>query len=727
MLAILFEGMPHLTSSTFKVKGAFTRMSNHAISQKTTKLNLPMIMVIYLFGIFMGALDTGIVTPARTVIQNTLMVPEQSAIWMITIYTLAYASSIPVSGKLADKFGRKTIYLMSIFLFGLGSLLCGLSSVFGSFPMLLVARVIQAIGGGGIIPVATAEFGTTFPPEKRGMALGLVGGVFGIANIFGSSAGSAILDIFGTDNWQFIFYINIPICIFILICGLVFLPNTKVSDVKKIDKLGVLLIVLTVTSLLYGLRNIDFFDFGTTLTSTKVYPYLIAFVVLLPLFILAERRAEDPVLNIDYFTKPRIVITLLVAFLSGIVMMGMVFVPQFCENLLKVPTGKGGYFVIILGIFAGVASPLSGTLVDKIGAKFTLATGFLIAILGSLFLICVATNSPTLLTASIGLGLIGLGMGFTMGAPLNYMMLDNTEDAEATSALSTLSLIRSIGTTIAPAIMVGFLAHAGGTLQENLLPLFPNTLDVPPLPYAQELTDQFNTLKSDPQMQDKLKAITFPNLTSFERVNINMTGGGGGTLPADLAELMQSADVTNITERSKTLASRMFDDKMPSQEASIQDGIQKGIDSLASNLPTFDTTLVQLDEGIQGIDQGIVDIQSSLAKMPPTAQPPELTTQLKTLEGKKAGLIAAKTQVEGAKVTMRDTITKMTTLKEAIPTTFQQAKANYLVSIDQLSKQIESLFQNTLNKGFKQVYTTTAIASTVAFLILLLYPSKKRI
>lgn len=701
-------------------------MKTDSISKSNPKLNIPMIMIVYLLGIFMGAIDTGIVTPARTVIQNTLMVPEQSAIWMITIYTLAYASSIPVSGKLADKLGRKTIYLFSILLFGIGSLLCGLSSLFGSFPMLLVARVIQAIGGGGIIPVATAEFGTTFPPEKRGMALGLVGGVFGIANIFGSSAGSAILDIFGTNNWQFIFYINIPICIFIVICGLIFLPNTKVKDVKKIDKLGVLLIVLTVSSLLYGLRNIDFFNFATTFTSTKVYPFLIAFIILLPLFILVERKAEDPVLNMSYFTKPRIVITLLVAFLSGIVMMGMVFVPQFCENLLKVPTGKGGYFVIILGVFAGVAAPLSGKLVDKIGAKFTLAAGFLIAIVGSLFLIFIATNTPSFMTASVGLGLIGLGMGFTMGAPLNYMMLDNTQDAEATSALSTLSLVRSIGTTIAPAIMVGFLAHAGGTLQDNLLPLFPKTLNVPPLPYAQELTDQFKALKADPKMSDKLKDITFPDLTSFSTVNINMDGGGNA-LPDDLVELMKTADVTTITDRSKTLASRMFDDKMPTQVDTIQSGIQKGIDSLSSNLPTFDTTLAQLDEGIKGIDQGIAGINASLSKMPPMARPAALTTQLKTLEGKKEGMLAAKTQVQAAQVGMKDTLNKMTALKDAIPTTFQQAKENYLISIDGIAGQIEKLFQDTLNKGFKQVYTTTAIASAIAFLVLLLYPSKKRV
>ena len=204
------------------------------MERKGKKNNFVLIAIVYLLGIFMGAIDTGIVTPARTIIQHDLMVNENTGIWMITIYTLAYAASIPIMGKLADKFGRKYIYLISISLFGIGSLFCGLSQNFESFPMLLIARVVQAIGGGGIVPIATAEFGTTFPKEKRGLALGLVGGVYGVANIFGASAGSAIIDIFGQSNWQYIFYINVPITIFILIAGFLTLPNTKITDVKKI-------------------------------------------------------------------------------------------------------------------------------------------------------------------------------------------------------------------------------------------------------------------------------------------------------------------------------------------------------------------------------------------------------------------------------------------------------------------------------------------------------------
>ena len=186
-----------------------------------------LVAAVYLLGLFIGALDTGIVTPARPALPGDLGTGEKTGGWIITIYTLAYAAAIPVMGKLADRSGRKYVYLASILLFGVGSLLCGLAQDVGSFWMLLAARAVQAVGGGGIVPVATAEFGTTFPPEKRGLALGLVGGVYGIANIFGASAGSLILSVFGQANWQFIFYVNVPICAFIVVAGLFVLPNPR--------------------------------------------------------------------------------------------------------------------------------------------------------------------------------------------------------------------------------------------------------------------------------------------------------------------------------------------------------------------------------------------------------------------------------------------------------------------------------------------------------------------
>ena len=154
--------------------------------------------------------------------------------------------------------------------------------------------------------------------------------MYGIANIFGASAGSAILDLAGTANWQYIFYINVPITIFILAAGLISLPNTRIENVKKIDVGGITIVTIMVLCVLYGLKNIDFFDFTTTFLSTDVYPFLIVFIVMLPVFILVEKKAEDPVINLSYFKNRNILITLVLSFITGVVIMGM----NFCTAIL---------------------------------------------------------------------------------------------------------------------------------------------------------------------------------------------------------------------------------------------------------------------------------------------------------------------------------------------------------------------------------------------------------
>ena len=752
------------------------------------KPNLVLLTIIYLAGIFMGAIDTGIVTPARTIIQNNLGVDGQTGIWMITIYTLAYAASIPIMGKFADKIGRKYIYLLSVSLFGAGSLLCGLSQEVGSFSMLLIARAIQAIGGGGIVPVATAEFGSSYPPEKRGMALGLVGGVYGIANIFGASAGSAILDIFGQNNWQFIFYVNLPITLFIIIAGIIVLPRSEKRDTKKIDGLGILTLTVMILSLLYGLKNVDFFDFMSSLKTTSVYPYLIIFVLLLPVFILVEKKAEDPVMNLKYFTNKNIVITLIISCISGIVMMGMIFVPQYSENVLKIKSGSGGYLVIILGLFAGVGAPISGMLIDKFGAKIILAIGFLISIMGSTFLVFVTTYYPSMLTVVIGLILTGLGIGFTMGTPINYMMMAHTQQSETNSALATVSLVRSMGTAIAPTIMVGFIAAAGGNVQTNVMNLLPQAIKAPELPYAKEITDTFNTLKQNEQMAEQLKNVNLPDLGAMETIKINFNSNSDFTMPEDLVKLMQDSDVTTIVENTKVLSTRMFELMTPDIIKSIQDGIEQGVKGIDSGLVALDEQTTKLKQGSEGLTQAVAGMEAgikgqkealnqlqgvsamlskqggmippgmSLADLlppPVKAQMPadviaqledirsmadleakqeELQTGIADLEKKLeeskqglAGMTSGLKGMETAQAQMKDLETKMTSLKEAIPESFSKAKDQYLQAIDGKKLEIESSFQSTLNDGFQRVYLTSAIAAILALLFLAFYSNKRSI
>lgn len=633
-------------------------------------LHFGLIMVIYLCGIFMGAIDTSVVTPARTVIQNGLGVGDQTGIWMITIYTLAYASSIPIMGKLADRLGRKTIYLICIILFGTGSLLAGLSQYIGHFGFFLMARAIQAIGGGGIMPIASAEFGTTFPEDKRGMALGMVGGVYGIATVVGGSLGSAILGAFGLQNWGFIFFINIPISLFIIICGFIFLPNTKIDDVKPIDKWGTLFLVMMILSLLYGLRNIDFFNFVKSFTSTDVYPFLIIFIVLLPFFIFAEKKAADPIMNLDYFREAPIVITLIISFITGVIMMGMVFVPQFAENALRMQQGSGGYFVMVLGIFAGVGAPVSGRLIDRYGPKLIMGAGFLLSIIGSLFLVLITTSYPNLLTVAICLILIGLGMGFTMGTPLNYMMLDNTKKADSNSALATLSLIRSVGTAIAPAVMVGFIAHAGVTAEANITAQLPKELVLPSLPYVTQLDEETTALKDSDFGKTYLSSVQFPDFEAMEKISLDAHGGVSDMkLPANLTKELSDADVTNIDQAVDNMVAYMADTMKPMVIEKAESGVQNGIDGL-NRITASPEVPAQITQGVSTM------------------------------------------------------VSQMTELKNTLPDAVNQGFQNYLGEVKAMGAQIQNVYQKTMETGFKQVYMTTAIASAFALAVLLFYKDK---
>ncbi len=599
-------------------------------------------MVLYLLGILMGALDTGIITPARPLIAKDLGVDDSAGIWMITIYTLAYAAAIPVVGKLADRRGRKPVFLVSIAVFGIGSLLCGLAQDFASFPLLIVARAIQAIGGGGILPIATAQISSEAPPEKRGMALGLVGAVFGVANIFGASVGSLILDLAGAENWQWIFYVNLPIAVGIVTAGWFLLPNETPGESKPMDLIGTLLLVGIILSLLYGIKNLDFFDLATSLQSPTVWPFLAGCLAALPLLVLAERRAQDPVLNLRYFTDRGLRLTLLLSVLSGAVLMAVVFVPQLAENALRMPAGTGGYFVIVLGLASGIGAPLSGRLTDQYGPKLVLGFGFAVSAVASVAVVWWMIPHPSTISVVSCLALIGLGLGFVVGSPLNYMMLQRTRPAEASSALGTLSLVRSIGTTLAPAIMVGFVIQGTAGLQDALIAELPTTVQVPALPHARELERRFAEWKADERFAESLDGVELPDLERSE-VTVDFSGGEG--LPDDLVELLKTADVTNITERATIVAKRMFEANIPGTIQSIQSGVDAGLDGvrkavkataesrreMSDGLDKLDGELAEMTTGLKKMDGSLAEMATGIKKMDEAIT--EMTTGLKKMDG----------------------------------------------------------------------------------------------
>lgn len=556
------------------IKGKGEAASTDFTAPKRWKL----VLVLYLAGIGMGALDMGIVNPARTVIQNGLGVDDKVGVWVFTIYTLAYAAAIPVIGKIADIIGRKPVYVLAIGLFGLGSLGCGLAQDFSSLGLLLASRAIQAIGGGGMVPVATAAVGTIVPPPKRGMALGLVGMVYGVASVFGASAGSLILDIAGQENWQWIFYINVPIAIVVVGLGIWALPKETQDSSRRLDLPGILVLVVMTTSILWAFQNLDFTQIGESLKDRNVWVALVIFLILMPLFWVIEHRVADPIINFKYFGNIYVGSTLLMGAVAGILMMTVMFIPQFAENCLRLPSGAGGYPTIIIGVGSAIGSPISGRLTDRFGPRRILGVGTAISTIAGIMLIFWASPHPGVISTSLSIFVMGLGLGFLMGAPLTYLILHLIPESDANSGQATLSLIRSLGTTLAPAILVGLLATAMGGLSGKVMDAMP-AMEMPAMPaMTAEAPEAGGKMPAGMPPQGQAERHTMPPNTQTntreQKPAPKATAPKSKTdmgfkmsdMPASLQDKIKTADVTNVVDRSKDIANYMFDQ----QEAKIK-------------------------------------------------------------------------------------------------------------------------------------------------------------
>lgn len=420
------------------------------------------ILAIYLLGLLLGGLYVGMVAPVRTVIQEYFAIDSATGIWMINIYSLFYAALIPVIGKIADLRGRKRVFIVCVLVFCLGAAMCGLSARFGGFALLLAGRVVQAVGACGMIPVANAELGTSMPPEKRGMALGIAAAVMGVSNVLGSAVGSAVLGVFGSANWSMLFFVSLPAGVLLCVAAAMLLPNNKVASRGKLDYAGSVAFVAAVLVLLFALRRVDFLDLGASVADPYVLGAFAVAAVLVVAFVLIERRAADPVFHLEYLRVRPIVITMVVSFFIGCITISMTLVPEFAEVALGKAAGSGGYYVLAIGVTSIFATPIGGKLIDKRGAKPVLLFGLATAAVGYLFLTFVAAPHPSNALMIVGLMIVGLGMGFSMGAPTNYMILENTDPSESASAIAAITFVRQIGVTLAPAIFVGFIADGAG-------------------------------------------------------------------------------------------------------------------------------------------------------------------------------------------------------------------------------------------------------------------------
>jgi Arabinose efflux permease len=385
------------------------------------------ILLVLFVGVLMAALDIAIVGPALPALREHFGIDARAASWMFVVYVLCNLVGTPFIAKLSDRLGRRTLYTACVALFGLGSLIVVAAP---TYALVLAGRAIQGLGAGGIFPVASAVIGDTFPPEKRGSALGLIGAVFGIAFLIGPIIGGVLLLL----GWQWLFLINLPIALALIGAGARLLPSIRAAASRPFDwggtvVLGVILASLAValSDLAYLLDEASVSGLVNAISASSTWFLLVLALALIPLFLQIERRADDPVLDLNLFRNRQIALAGALSFGAGLSEAVTLFVPSLLVAAFGVTPSTASFMLVPMVLAMAVGSPLSGRMLDRIGSKIVVLTGTALIATGLLLEGTLATSLAAFYSFA---ALFGIGIGVLLGASLRYILLNEAPAAE---------------------------------------------------------------------------------------------------------------------------------------------------------------------------------------------------------------------------------------------------------------------------------------------------------
>lgn len=411
------------------------------------------ILAVLFVGVLMGALDIAIVSPALPALQAHFGVGDRVLAWTFSIYVLFNLIGTPLWAKLSDISGRRTIYVLDVVLFAIGSLVVALAP---GFEVLLIGRALQGLGAGGIFPVASAVIGDTFPAEKRGAALGLIGAVFGLAFLIGPILGGILLSV---STWRSLFLINLPIAAIVIALSLAVLPSTRPAERKPFDVFGMVTLGVLLGGLAVGINQIDTSHFAASFANANVWAPLLLAAVLLPVFVILERRAADPVLRLSILSPRQSKITAALSAGAGFGEAGLAFMPQLAVLALGISRSTASYMLMPVVLAMAVGSPTAGRLLDRMGSKTVIIAGTALLTVGMAILGAYSNSLALFIVAG---AIIGLGLSALLGAPTRYIMLNEAAPADRAAAQGVVTLFGSIGQLLAGALIGAVAASQGG-------------------------------------------------------------------------------------------------------------------------------------------------------------------------------------------------------------------------------------------------------------------------
>jgi len=396
-------------------------------------------LVAIIIGLFMVILDGTAMNVAMPGFEQEFGKSLNIVQWTVTAYALAQAAVIPLAGWLSDRFGAKRIFLISVGLFTIGSLLCAFAS---TLEQLIFYRVLQGLGGGVVMPIAMAFTYRLSPPGKVGAVMGMMGIPILLAPALGPIVGGWLIDY---ATWHWIFLINIPIGVIGILVGLRTLPNIERQSVPALDILGMILGPLAFAGLAYGVS-----EGGTSWTADRTLIGLGVGAAALILFVIVELLRDKPLLELRVFKSFDFTKGIIVQWIAQIALFGTMFmIPIFLLIGKQMDAFETGLVMLPQALASGIFMPIGGKLFDKIGAR-PLVMGGMALVLIAAYLLSQIQMTDSVWSFVPPLMLLGAGMGLSM-MPLNTHLIQSAPQNLVSRVTSLTNAAQQVMTSFAVA------------------------------------------------------------------------------------------------------------------------------------------------------------------------------------------------------------------------------------------------------------------------------------
>lgn len=393
----------------------------------------------------MAVLDTSVVNVAIPTMESALNASTHSIQWVLTGYTLVLGILIPISAWMMDKLGPKRLFILSLILFTLGSALCGLS---WNLPSIIFFRVIQACGGGFMLPVATAMIYRIFPPERRGMIMG----IFGVVIMGAPAIGPLLSGYFVQDaSWRLIFYINVPIGIAAAILSFFLMHEFPHSSKSKLDVVGFVTSTVGFFCLLFGFSNVSTDGWS----SPKVFLYIVVGVIFLAVFTIQELTVENPMLDLKVLKYPLFSLSVVIASVLYVALFVALFLlPIYLQNEMGYTAIKTGQFLTPAAIASAIVMLIAGRLFNRVGPRLLGGVGLLL-LTGATYGFAHLSLDSTSNYIQVMYIIRSLGMGLAM-MPVMTAGMNQVPVREIGQASAMSNAIRQVSASLGTAYLTNY-------------------------------------------------------------------------------------------------------------------------------------------------------------------------------------------------------------------------------------------------------------------------------